>query len=131
MDVLDRELLVISNKARYIQEILNDTIDLRRKRKEQVIEILCSKEYSIVDDDAEYKYLTKMSMDSVTEENVAKIMNERDKKAGELEAIKSKPIVVMWEEELVALESEYLKYRSERNVVEVVKPSKKAGIKRK
>jgi DNA topoisomerase-2 len=131
MDVLDRELLVLSNKARYIQEILNDTIDLRRKRKEQVIEILCSKEYSIVDEDAEYKYLTKMSMDSVTEENVAKIMNERDKKACELEAIKSKPIVVMWEEELVALESEYLKYRSERNVVEVVKPGKKAGIKRK
>jgi DNA topoisomerase-2 len=131
MDVLDRELLVLSNKARYIQEILNDTIDLRRKRKEQVIEILCSKEYSIVDEDAEYKYLTKMSMDSVTEENVAKIMNERDKKAGELEAIKSKPIVVMWEEELVALESEYLKYKSERNVVEVVKSVKKAGIKRK
>ena len=131
MDVLDRDLLVLSNKARYIQEILNDTIDLRRKRKEQVIEILCSKEYSIVDGDAEYKYLTKMSMDSVTEENVAKIMNERDKKAGELEAIKSKPIVVMWEEELVSLESEYLKYRTERNVVEVVKSVKKAGIKRK
>ena len=131
MDVLDRDLVVLSNKARYIQEILNDTIDLRRKRKEQVIEILCSKEYSIVDGDAEYKYLTKMSMDSVTEENVAKIMNERDKKAGELEAIKSKPIVVMWEEELVSLESEYLKYRTERNVVEVVKSVKKAGIKRK
>ena len=58
-------------------------------------------------------------------------MNERDKKAGELEAIKSKPIVVMWEEELIVLESEYLKYRTERNVVEVVKSSKKAGIKRK
>ena len=84
-----------------------------------------------MNDDDDYKYLTKMTMESVTEENVAKIMNERDKKAGELEAIKSKPIVVMWEEELVALESEYLKYRSERNVVEVVKPSKKAGIKRK
>jgi DNA topoisomerase-2 len=131
MDVLDRELLVLSNKARYIQEILDDTIDLRRKRKEQVIEILCSKGYSIVDGDAEYKYLTKMSMDSVTEENVTKIMNERDKKAAELEVIKSKPIVVMWEEELVVLESEYLKYRSERNVVEVVKSLKKAAIKRK
>ena len=131
MDVLDRELLVLSNKARYIQEILDDTIDLRRKRKEQVVEILCSKDYSIVDGDAEYKYLTKMSMDSVTEENVAKIMNERDKKAGELEAIKSKPIVVMWEEELVVLEAEYLKYRSERNVVEVVKSVKKTSTKRK
>lgn len=131
MDVLERELVVLSNKARYIQEILNDTIDLRRKRKEQVIEILCSKGYSIVDGDSEYKYLTKMSMDSVTEENVAKIMNERDKKEAELEAIKSKPIVVMWEEELVALETEYLKYRSERNVVEVVKASKKAVTKRK
>jgi DNA topoisomerase-2 len=131
MDVLERELMVLSNKARYIQEILNDTIDLRRKKKDQVIEILRNKKYNVVDGDVEYKYLTKMSMDSVTEENVAKIMNERDKKAAELEIVRSKPIVVMWEEELVALETEYLKYREERNVVEVVKPTKKQSTKRK
>jgi len=114
MDVLERELMVLSNKARYIQEILDDTIDLRRKRKEQVIEILMEKQYNIIDDDKDYKYLTKMSMDSVTDENVQKMMNERDKKERELNIVKSKPISVMWEEELVILETEYMRYREDR-----------------
>ena len=53
-------------------------------------------------------------MDSVTEENVAKMMEERDKKAAELEVVMSKPTMVMWEEELIALELEYNRYRDER-----------------
>ena len=56
-----------------------------------------------------------MSMDSVTEENVAKMMDERNKKAEALELVKAKPTVVMWEEELAELELEYVKYRDERN----------------
>jgi DNA topoisomerase-2 len=114
MDVLERELMVLSNKARYIQEILNDTIDLRRKKKEQVIEILMEKQFNTIDDDKDYKYLTKMSMDSVTDENVQKMMDERDKKERELDIVKSKPISVMWEEELVVLETEYMRYREDR-----------------
>ena len=106
IDVMNRELTVLSNKARYVQELLDDTIDLRRKKKEQVIEMLASKEYAVIDEDAEYKYLTKMSMDSVTEENVAKMMDERNKKAEALELVKAKPTVVMWEEELAELELE-------------------------
>lgn len=114
IDVLTRELTVLSNKARYVQELLDDTIDLRRKKKDQVIEMLVAKQYATVDDDSEYKYLTKMSMDSVTEENVAKMMEERNKKANALELVKSKPTVVMWEEELVDLEIEYVRYKNER-----------------
>lgn len=114
IDVMTRELTVLSNKARYIQELLDDTIDLRRKKKEQVIEMLTEKQYAVVDEDAEYKYLTKMSMDSVTEENVAKMMEERNKKATALELVKAKPTVVMWNEELTELEMEYAKYRDDR-----------------
>ena len=130
MSGLERELSVLSNKARYIQEILDDTIDLRRKKKEQVIEMLSGKQYEVIDQDAEYKYLTRMSMDSVTEENVAKMMDERDKTAAELEIIKNKPIVVMWEEELNALETEYIKYRDDRirSISDAPKLKKKFNI---
>ena len=127
---LERELVVLTNKARYIQEILDDTIDLRRKRKDQVIEMLMTKQYSILDQDVEYKYLTRMTMDSVTEENVAKMMEERDKKGIELEVVKAKPTVVMWEEELAALEAEYIKYKEDRvrSVADTPKPKKKFVI---
>jgi len=114
IDVMTRELTVLSNKARYVQELLDDTIDLRRKKKEQVIEMLSAKQYDIIDEDAEYKYLTKMSMDSVTEENVAKMMEERNRKAEALELVKAKPTVVMWSEELAELETEYGRYRDDR-----------------
>jgi DNA topoisomerase II len=114
IDVMTRELTVLSNKARYVQELLDDTIDLRRKKKEQVIEMLSVKQYAVIDEDAEYKYLTKMSMDSVTEENVLKMMEERNRKMEALELVKAKPTVVMWSEELVELETEYGRYREER-----------------
>ena len=114
IDVMTRELTVLSNKARYVQELLDDTIDLRRKKKEQVIEMLAAKGYSVIDEDSEYKYLTKMSMDSVTEENVTKMMDERNRKADALELVKAKPIGVMWSEELAELEKEYGRYRDER-----------------
>jgi DNA topoisomerase-2 len=114
INVLERELVVLSNKAKYVQEILDDTIDLRRKTKIQVIDMLSAKQYAIIDSDTEYKYLTKMSMDSVSDENVAKMWNDRNKKADELELVKIKSTVVMWEEELMELEMEYSRYRNER-----------------
>ena len=114
IQALEKELLVLSNKARYIQEMLDDTIDLRKKRKEQVIDMLEQKGYSKIDDDEEYRYLIKMTMDSVTEENVFKMNKERDDKESELHIVKTTGIQQMWVHELNVLEEEYFKYKEER-----------------
>ena len=45
IDVLDRELIVLSNKAKYIQEVLNGTVDLRKKKKDEIIQMLQTKGY--------------------------------------------------------------------------------------
>ena len=81
-----------------------------QKKKDVIIKILQDKKYTIFDDDKEYKYLLKMSMDSVSEENVQKLLEEYETKAKELEIIKSKTIEKMWLEELLHLEKEYKKY---------------------
>ena len=131
---LNKELLVLSNKARYIQEILNDTIDLRKKKKDQVIEMLIQKGYNTIDDDEEFRYLVKMSMDSVTEENVDKINKERADKQNELHIVESTTIQQMWLHELSMLEEEYLKYKDERmrtnmdHVVVAKKVTKKKAL---
>jgi DNA topoisomerase-2 len=104
------ECSLLENKSRYIKEILNETIDLRKKKKDVIIKILQDKNYQIFDEDEEYKYLLKMSMDSVSEENVQKLLEEYETKSKELEIIKSKSIEKMWLEELVHLEKEYKKY---------------------
>jgi len=112
---LEKELVILSNKARYIQELLNDTIDLRKKKKAEIVEMLLGKSYDRIDDDLEFQYLVKMPMDSVSEENVDKLNREHKDKSDELQRIKETSIQQMWLSELENLEQEYGKYRGERN----------------
>jgi DNA topoisomerase-2 len=114
IDSLEKILIVLSNKARYINELLDDTIDLRKKKRDEIVALLSEKGYSIIDDDIEYKYLTKMPMDSVSEENVAKINKEHEDKMDELERINATSIHCMWLQDLDVLEKEYLIYKEER-----------------
>ena len=72
------------------------------------------KELGISEDDKDYKYLTKMPMDSVTEENVEKLFQEKQVKEKELNDIKNKTIHEMWLKELEELTEEYHIYKNER-----------------
>ena len=114
IDALERELVLLSNKAKYIQENLDGTIDLRKKKKEHVVAMLEEKEYDKIDGDEEYKYLVKMPMDSVTEENVDRLLKEKGNKEAELEIIKKTTINQMWLSELDALRTNYLEYKEDR-----------------
>jgi len=132
IESLERELMMLTNKAKYIQENLDGTIDLRKKKKEQVVEMLQNKGYDVIDDDEDYKYLVKMPMDSVTEENVERLNKEHGNKAVELETIKSTSINKMWLNELENLSQEYIAYKEERTRImngEDAKPKKKVVAK--
>jgi DNA topoisomerase-2 len=111
---LTKELVLLSNKSKYIKENLDGTVDLRRKKREEVSKLLKEKGYDVIDEDEDFKYLVKLPMDSVTEENVAKVLKEHGDKAAELEIVKSRTIEQMWSGELDTLSSEYAKYREER-----------------
>jgi len=114
IDALERDLVLLSNKAKYIQENLDGTIDLRKKKKDQVVAMLEVKGYDKIDGDEEYKYLVKMPMDSVTEENVERLLKEKGNKESELEIIKKTTINKMWLSELEVLKDNYLEYKEER-----------------
>jgi DNA topoisomerase-2 len=114
IEALEQILVVLSNKARYIQELLDGTIDLRKRKRDEIVALLLEKCYQTIDDDSEYKYLTKMPMDSVSEENVLKINREHEDKMDELERIKETTIHCMWLQDLDVLEKEYLIYKEER-----------------
>jgi DNA topoisomerase-2 len=114
IDAIEKELILLSNKAKYIKENLDGTVDLRKKKKEQVIEMLQAKGYDKIDNDEEYKYLVKMPMDSVTEENVEKLLKDKGNKETELEQIKNTTINKMWITELNQLRELYVEYKEER-----------------
>ena len=74
-----------------------------------------------------------MPIDSVEEENVAKLLNEKGTKEMELEILKNKSIEQMWQEELSELNKQYNIYRNARikrasgetKVKKIRKPRKK------
>lgn len=100
VDALQKELTLLSNKARYIQENLDGEIDLRKKKREEILEMLVARKYAVIEDDTDYKYLLKMPMDSVSAENAEKLINDRINKEAELCAIQSTTIENMWLKDL-------------------------------
>ena len=106
IQTLERELKLLSNKAKYIQENLDGTIDLRNKKKDLIIKMLEDKEYDKIDGDNDFKYLLKMPMDSVSEENAEKIKLDKENKEKEMETLKSTTIQEIWLRELSQLKCE-------------------------
>ena len=130
ISALEKELVMLSNKARYIKENLDGTIDLRKKKKEEVNAMLLAKGYNIMDGDTDYKYLVKMPMDSVTEENVEKLLKDKGNKEAELETIKITTIQQMWSRELDQLKELYIEYKEDRNTLSTLSTFKKGGAKK-
>jgi DNA topoisomerase II len=113
---IESELLILKNKHTYIQDILNGDIDLRRKKKKEITELLLSRKYDIIDNDEDFKYLTKMAMDCVTEENVEKLIEQYTDKQKQLDVLKNTTIEQMWISELNTLKIEYEKHREQLQI---------------
>jgi len=109
---LEKELMLLSNKARFINDNLSGTIDLRRKKKDAIIKILEELKFDPLNNDglnSAYDYLIKMPMDSVTEEAVEKLMKQKGEKETELNALSQMKIETIWLNELEKLKNEYNK----------------------
>ena len=102
----------LTNKAKYILANLDGTVDLRRKTKEQVDRLLTEQGFDKLEGD--YKYLTKMAMDSVCQENVDQALKEKGDTEHALEVLKNTTCEQMWLRELDAFEQEDRKDRDNR-----------------
>ena len=109
---LKRDIQILSNKARFIKEQCDDTLDLRRKKKDIVTQLLKERQYNTLE--GNYNYLTKMPIDSVIEENIQKLTNECQKKQEALDALEKMTIQMMWSDELLALKEALKIYRKNR-----------------
>lgn len=147
LSALRRELLVLSNRARYITELLDDTIDLRRKTNKMLTALLKERKYDLyiagkdkdqevsgdsnsnseADDENGYKYLLKLPMDSVSEENVSRLLAEKEKKEKELSYLGSKSLEQLWQNDLEELETEYTKFVQRTALTEVALSSATGG----
>jgi DNA topoisomerase-2 len=107
---LANELRVLTNRARYIQEVLDDKLELRRQTKDAIFAKMTAHGYEHIDGDTEFKYLLKMPMDSVTDENVRNLLSERDTKRAQHQGLQETSIQALWTRDLDELEAEYRKW---------------------
>jgi len=107
---LGNELRVLTNRARYIQEVLDDKLELRRQTKEAIFAKMVEHGYEHIEGDTEFKYLLKMPMDSVTDENVKHLLSERDSKHAQHQKLTDTTIQALWTKDLDELETEYKKW---------------------
>ena len=107
----------LSNRARYIQESLTGAIDLRKKKADEVTNLLEGLHFDKLDGD--YKYLIKMPMDSVTEENVAAILKETETTAKSIDDLEKTAIETIWLQELAELDQVYQSYRTKREKIQI------------
>jgi len=130
ISTMEALLVKLSNRAKYIQGVLTDKIDLRRKTAQQITDLLekhgfdkladASKDDDKTSDsDKSYKYLIKLPMDSVSQENVDKIMREKAETEEELRLLKATTVEQMWLNELALLEKEYVGYKKNREQLQL------------
>jgi DNA topoisomerase-2 len=116
IEALKHKVKKLSNRARYILANLDGSVDLRKKTAVQVNDLLVNKKFDMVDGD--YKYLIKMPMDSVTQENVESILKEKTNAEEELKKLEATTLETMWLEELAVFEREYSTYKAKREKIQ-------------
>jgi len=106
----------LSNRARFIQEVVSNTIDLRKYADDNEMETaLAAKKYDKQQD--KYDYLTHMAMHNMNKARVQKILQEKEELIKELEKLEKKQLITMWLNELDVLEREYGKYKELRKKI--------------
>ncbi len=102
----------LTNKARFIQCVLDDTIDLRRKDQNTINTMLETMTFDRTDES--FDYLIKLPMNTVSKENVEKLMNEKANLEIELTELEQTTVYQIWLKELEKFEREYKTYKNRR-----------------
>lgn len=97
-----KKLTKISNKARFIMMNISGEIELRKKSNQQVIDLLVGFDFERLDD---FKYLIKMPMDSITNENADALLKEKGNIERDLDTLQKTTLENMWLQELTELEA--------------------------
>jgi len=116
LGLMEYQVKLLTNKAKFIMEQCENIIDLRKKKKDTVIALLKERGYDVMDGDKEYKYLRGMRIEQVEEENLAKLLKDKDEKLIQFDILKNTKLKDMWKKELEELKKEFGKYQKARQI---------------
>ena len=84
LDKLGRELLIISNKARFINDIIQGKLKVNNVAKDIIVKYLDDNKYDRVD--GSYTYLLNMPIYSLTKERFEELLKQKADKEAEIES---------------------------------------------
>jgi DNA topoisomerase-2 len=158
--ILERKVPLLSTRARFILDVINEVIRIRNVPRAEVVSQLKKLEYPIAikdsittknpvkekdhdtekdndtaekdpviakdyilipleqatkqqKDDADYDYLVRMPIYSLTKEKVEELLREKEEKVKELNILKDKTDKDLWDADLRMFETEYKKHMDE------------------
>lgn len=98
---LKQELKILEAKVRFITEYINGTLDINKKSKEYMINLLEKREYPKYE--GNYDYLTRMPVINMTLEKINELESQCKNKRNELKIIMSKSDKDLWKDDLFEL----------------------------
>jgi len=147
---LEQDIWLMSVKFKFILDVINGEVLVNNQPKAKIIEqlekldypkILNSKLIKLVDlskrkekdrNDASYDFLIRMPIYNLTKEKIEELKRERDLLQEQLDTLKAKTIINLWEEDLEVFEKEYTAFMKEYYIYMGLNPSEyKYGKKEK
>lgn len=98
LNELLQKKIKLENQKRFIEEIINNKIDVRNKTKKYVIEILCDNNFAKINDD--YDYLIELPIQSLTTEKVEKLVKDYNDAKQQYDILFAKNETELWLEDL-------------------------------
>ena len=131
--ILEQDLFLLSTRARFILDVINDDVKVRNVPKANIIKQLEDLKYpkmvangvglvklenmtakQLADSSyGSYDFLISMPIYNLTKEKVEELLSEKEELEGRLEVLKTKTDKDLWEEDLKIFESEYKKHITE------------------
>jgi DNA topoisomerase-2 len=110
-----QELLILAEKARFINMVVNDQLILNKRAKADIIKDLKKNKFAVSkndegEDEDGYNYLLNMKISSLTKERIEELNKERENGQNFLDILIGKKIEDIWLEELDELEKEVNDY---------------------
>jgi len=134
LKMLNNELKILEYKVKFINDVIEDRIIIKKKKQEEIIEKLVKRSYPKMSYDLEateeeksYKYLTAMALFSLTKEKIEELNKEYEAKKTEYDDYNSTTSLELWKREIdefIKHYKEWLVERQEEELVVKLKPKK-------
>lgn len=97
------DLDIIEAKIRFIKEYTESVIDINKKTKSYIIELLQKRKYPTFEPKNNYDYLIEMPIISISKDRIVELEKQQQKKFSELEYYKKSTNKSLWKSELETL----------------------------